>query len=101
MKFRSLIMKRNHGLFLLVLVIYVFALSFAGIAAAQDDLSGTVTVSVEAWMVEKYNMPELEARFEADHPGVDVAVLTHEGLGAAYQNIFLEWAQTGDSTADL
>jgi hypothetical protein len=72
-----------------------------GISTAQDDLSGTVTVSVEAWMVEKYNMAELEKRFEEAHSGVDVVVITHEGLGANYLNIFLEWAQTGASTADL
>lgn len=66
-----------------------------------QELSGTVTVSVEAWMVEKYNMVELETRFEAEHPDVDVVVITHEGLGANYLNIFLEWAQTGASTADL
>jgi ABC-type glycerol-3-phosphate transport system substrate-binding protein len=83
---------------------FVFAcvlLSLPLVTLAQDDLAGTLTVSVEAWMVEKYNMPELEARFEADHPNVDVVVLTHEGLGANYLNIFLEWAQTNASTADL
>lgn len=82
---------------LLVLLCSAFGLSIH----AQEDLSGTVTVSVEAWMVEKYNMAELEARFEANHPNVDVVVITHEGLGANYLNIFLEWAQTGGSTADL
>jgi spermidine/putrescine-binding protein len=86
------------------LALFVFAfvlLSLPFVTLAQDDLAGTLTVSVEAWMVEKYNMPELEARFEADHPNVDVVVLTHEGLGANYLNIFLEWAQTNASTADL
>jgi ABC-type glycerol-3-phosphate transport system substrate-binding protein len=85
----------------LLFTVVLGLLSFAFVAAAQDELSGTVTVSVEAWMVSKYNMPELEARFEADHPNVDVIVLTHEGLGANYLNIFLEWAQTNASTADL
>lgn len=85
--------------FLLSLVFTLLSLTSA--VTAQDELSGTLTVSVEAWMIEKYNMPELEARFEADHPGVDVVVLTHEGLGANYLNIFLEWAQTGASTADM
>jgi multiple sugar transport system substrate-binding protein len=70
-------------------------------SVAQDELSGEVTVSVEAWMVEKYNTAELEARFEEAHPDVDVIVITHEGLGANYLNIFLEWAQTDSSTADL
>jgi ABC-type glycerol-3-phosphate transport system substrate-binding protein len=92
-------MKSLRSVLFIVLVL-VF-LSFSLVATAQDELSGTVTVSVEAWMVEKYNMPELEARFEADHPNVDVIVLTHEGLGANYLNIFLEWAQTNASTADL
>lgn len=73
----------------------------AAVSTAQEALSGTVTVSVEAWMVEKYNMAELEKRFEEAHPGTDVVVITHEGLGANYLNIFLEWAQTGASTADL
>jgi ABC-type glycerol-3-phosphate transport system substrate-binding protein len=86
-----------HVLVLVGLLLTTFVVS----VQAQDDLSGVVTVSVEAWMVEKYNMAELEARFEAAHPNVDVIVITHEGLGANYLNIFLEWAQTGQSTADL
>jgi len=87
--------------FVVLLLISLMSAGMVNMTAAQDTLSGELTVSVEAWMVEKYNMPELEARFEAEHPDVDVTVITHEGLGANYQNIFLEWAQTGDSTADL
>jgi len=87
------------------ILLVLFATSLLGVLAvvstAQDEMSGTVTVSVEAWMVEKYNMVELEKRFEAAHPDVDVVVITHEGLGANYLNIFLEWAQTDASTADL
>jgi ABC-type glycerol-3-phosphate transport system substrate-binding protein len=84
------------------LCLAVYTLLFAvTLTGSAQDMSGTVTVSVEAWMVEKYNMAELEKRFEAAHPGVDVVVITHEGLGANYLNIFLEWAQTGKSTADL
>ena len=86
---------------LFVLLVSVLLLLGISPITAQEELSGTVTVSVEAWMVEKYNMAELEARFEAAHPEVDVVVITHEGLGANYLNIFLEWAQTGTSTADL
>jgi hypothetical protein len=87
---------------LVLFTILFFSLSaFSFSASLAQELSGTVTVSVEAWMVEKYNMAELEARFEANHPDVDVIVITHEGLGANYLNIFLEWAQTGASTADL
>lgn len=93
-------MKTSRLLSLLLLIVVLIA-ALAPVASAQDELSGTVTVSVEAWMVEKYNMAELEARFEANHPNVDVVVITHEGLGANYLNIFLEWAQTGNSTADL
>jgi ABC-type glycerol-3-phosphate transport system substrate-binding protein len=52
-------------------------------------------------MVDKYNMKDLIARFEQAHPKVKVKLLTHEGLGAAYQRVFLEWAQTNKSTADL
>ena len=70
-------------------------------AAAQEELSGNMAVSVEAWMVDKYNMKDLIARFEQAHPKVKVKLLTHEGLGAAYQRVFLEWAQTNKSTADL
>jgi len=87
--------------FVALLIASLLLIGVVGVTVAQDDLSGALTVSVEAWMVEKYNMPELETRFEADHPGVDVTVITHEGLGASYQNIFLEWAQTEASTADL
>jgi ABC-type glycerol-3-phosphate transport system substrate-binding protein len=92
-------MKLNR---LVLFTLLLFSLSaFTLSSSFAQDLSGTVTVSVEAWMVEKYNMAELEARFEAAHPEVDVVVITHEGLGANYLNIFLEWAQTGSSTADL
>ena len=70
-------------------------------ATAQEELSGNMAVSVEAWMVDKYNMKDLIARFEQAHPKVKVKLLTHEGLGAAYQRVFLEWAQTNKSTADL
>jgi ABC-type glycerol-3-phosphate transport system substrate-binding protein len=81
----------------IIAIVALLTVLMMGNVTAQDNL----TVSVEAWMVEKYNMPELEAQFEAAHPGVDVVVITHEGLGANYLNIFLEWAQTGKSTADL
>src|SRR5690606_42096372 len=88
---------------LLFLGLLTLVLSFTGTdrSIAQEPLSGQLTVSVEAWMIDKYNMPELEARFEASHPDVDVTIITHEGLGANYLNIFLQWAQTGSSTADL
>ena len=39
-------------------------------ATAQEELSGNMTVSVEAWMVDKYNMKDLIARFEQAHPKV-------------------------------
>jgi ABC-type glycerol-3-phosphate transport system substrate-binding protein len=94
-------MEKSMKRLIFALLVILSLLSLPFISAAQSDLSGTVTVSVEAWMVEKYNMPELEAMFEAAHPNVDVVVITHEGLGANYLNIFLEWAQTGQSTADL
>jgi len=70
-------------------------------AAAQEELSGNMAVSVEAWMVDKYNMKELISRFEQAHPKAKVKLLTHEGLGASYQRLFLEWTQTKKSTADL
>jgi multiple sugar transport system substrate-binding protein len=70
-------------------------------AAKADDLSGSMTVSVEDWMVEKYNMKELIDRFQQAHPGVTVKLLTHQGLGANYLNIFLEWEKTKAATADL
>jgi hypothetical protein len=73
----------------------------SGSARAAEELSGNMAVSVEAWMVDKYNMKELITRFETAHPKVKVKLLTHEGLGAAYQRVFLEWAQTKKSTADL
>jgi ABC-type glycerol-3-phosphate transport system substrate-binding protein len=96
-------MKKLRRFLLVFTALCSVALSFRSAAPshAQDELSGKLTVSVEAWMVEKYNMKELEARFEEAHPKVDVEVITHEGLGATYQNIFLEWTQTGTSTADL
>lgn len=95
-------MKHFRRFLLIGLITSLLLTSFASLSTAQDDtLSGNLTVSVEAWMVEKYNMPELERRFEEAHPNVDVTVITHEGLGANYLNIFLEWAQTNDSTADL
>lgn len=67
----------------------------------MEELSGEMSVSVEAWMVDKYNMKELVARFEQAHPDVKVTLLTHEGLGANYLTMFLEWEQTQKSTADL
>lgn len=86
-----------------MLAICMLVLSASGLTVvnAQNDLSGEMSVSVEAWMVEKYNMKEMVSKFEAAHPKVKVKLLTHEGLGANYLNIFLEWAQTKKSTADL
>jgi ABC-type glycerol-3-phosphate transport system substrate-binding protein len=96
-------MKASRQLVLtLAIVCLLFITSFSKTTITRaDDLSGKLTVDVESWMVDKYNMKELAARFHKDHPGVEVEVITHEGLGASYQNIFLEWAQTGQSTADL
>jgi len=94
-------MKRFRRL-LLTLVFVASLTSLANLNVARaDDLSGKLTVDVESWMIDKYNMKELAARFKKDHPSVEVEVITHEGLGASYQNIFLEWAQTKASTADL
>lgn len=70
-------------------------------AATGTDLSGEMAISVESWMVDKYNMKEVIARFEQAHPQAKVKLLTHEGLGANYLTMFLEWAQTRRSTADL
>ena len=39
---------------------------------AVPELSGTLVVAFESWMIDKYNAHELGARFEADHPGVTV-----------------------------
>jgi ABC-type glycerol-3-phosphate transport system substrate-binding protein len=58
-------------------------------ATAQEELSGNMAVSVEAWMVDKYNMKDLIARFEQAHPKAKVKLLAHEGLGAAYQRVVL------------
>jgi ABC-type glycerol-3-phosphate transport system substrate-binding protein len=95
----------RHPLTTVVLLLaFVAALVPAGAprpALAQEDLAGTMAVSVEAWMVDKYNMKELVANFEKAHPKVKVKLLTHEGLGAGYTRMFLEWAQTKKSTADL
>lgn len=70
-------------------------------STAGEEIAGEMVVSVEAWMVDKYNMKELVNRFEKAHPKAKVKLLTHEGLGANYLNIFLEWEQTQKSTADL
>ena len=86
---------------LLLLVAGAALLPAAQPASAQEELAGSMAVSVEAWMVDKYNMKDLIARFEQAHPKAKVKLLTHEGLGAAYQRVFLEWAQTKKSTADL
>src|SRR5688500_11908616 len=94
-------MQLARGVLFSIFIFSLLSVSLLSSVSAQDTPADTVTISVEAWMVEKYNMPELEARFEADHPDVDVVVITHEGLGAAYLQIFLEWAQTDASTADL
>lgn len=94
-------MTRFHRLLVTLLLIATFA-PFATVNTARaDDLTGKLVVDVESWMIDKYNMKELAARFKKDHPAVEVEVITHEGLGASYQNIFLEWAQTKKSTADL
>jgi ABC-type glycerol-3-phosphate transport system substrate-binding protein len=93
-------LQRVLVVFILIAVV-MMSLVIGAPTHAADELSGKLTVSVEAWMVDKYNMKELEQRFETDHPQVDVEVITHEGLGGAYQNIFLEWTQTQASTADL
>ncbi len=95
-------MKIARRTLFLVLLTGLLSLAVTGTGIAQgDDLSGELTVSVEAWMIDKYNMTELEERFEAAHPNVEVTIITHEGLGANYLNIFLQWAQTGSATADL
>lgn len=75
---------------LLVLVIF-------GNTLAQE-LEGELTVAVQPWLVDKFNMEELAQRFEADHPNVEVEVIT---FGLPLTPTFLEWTQTGDSTADL
>ncbi|MEP7289738.1 MAG: extracellular solute-binding protein [Chloroflexota bacterium] len=89
----------------LLTLIFVASLCLLSVTNLQpvraDNLSGKLVVDVESWMIDKYNMKELAARFMKDHPNVEVEVITHEGLGASYQNIFLEWAQTKASTADL
>jgi ABC-type glycerol-3-phosphate transport system substrate-binding protein len=87
---------------LATLILVATLLSLANLHTVRaDDLSGKLVVDVESWMIDKYNMKELAARFMKDHPNVEVEVITHEGLGASYQNLFLEWAQTKASTADL
>jgi ABC-type glycerol-3-phosphate transport system substrate-binding protein len=87
--------------FLVVLIVAALTLTAIPRPGLAQDLSGDLTISVESWMVEKYNMEALVKGFQAKHPGVKVKLLTHEGLGANYLKIFLEWAETKKSTADL
>ena len=54
----------------LVLLMAAAMVPSAPPASAQEELAGNMAVSVEAWMVDKYNMKDLIARFEQAHPKV-------------------------------
>ena len=96
-------MKRQK-LFLLVSLIGLMAIAPAcgapptADSGSSEELSGTLVVAFESWMIDKYNAHELGARFEADHPGVTVEFITQD---SPKDPVFLEWTQTGDSSADI
>ena len=85
--------------YLLVTIVAGLILTvFGSLSMAQADLSGELTIAVESWMVDKFNINELINRFQTDHPDVTVSVIN---VDSPKDPVFLEWQQTGTATADI
>lgn len=59
--------------------------------AAPAELTGTLRVSAQAWMMNKYDWASMEKNFEANHPGVDVVISQVED--SEITSYMLQWSQ--------
>ena len=67
-------------------------------APAEEELSGTLRVSIQSWIKGKYDWDSMISDFEAKHPGVKVELgQVEDSEITAYM---LEWSQ-GSTTSDL
>jgi ABC-type glycerol-3-phosphate transport system substrate-binding protein len=77
------------------------ASAFAGgqnAASAEDPMTGELRVTVQAWMLDRYDFQKIKADFEARHPGVTV-VLNRVDTADVTTNM-LQWAQ-GKTDCDI
>ena len=63
----------------------------ASSSAAAADLTGDLHVSVQSWMLNKYDFASMESDFEANHPGVDVHIDQVED--SEITSYMLQWSQ--------
>ncbi len=61
-------------------------------------LAGELRLSVEGWMIQKFPVRDAVKKFETDHPGVKVSVVTKDIEEVA--SFVLEWS-SGKTTSDL
>ena len=78
----------------LALVVSVFAGGGgqqAAPAAAADSMTGELRVTVQAWMLDRYDFDKITSTFEANHPGVKIVV--NKVDNADVTTNMLQWAQ--------
>ena len=60
-------------------------------AAAADPMTGELRVTVQAWMLDRYDFDKITSTFEANHPGVKIVV--NKVDNADVTTNMLQWAQ--------
>ena len=63
----------------------------AAAAPTTAELTGDLHVSVQSWMLNKYDFNSMESDFEANHPGVDVYIDQVED--SEINSYMLQWSQ--------
>jgi ABC-type glycerol-3-phosphate transport system substrate-binding protein len=86
----------------LVLAGMILAVSaFAGgqkAVSAEDSMTGELRITVQAWMLDRYDFQKIKADFEANHPGVTVVL--NKVDNADVTTNMLQWAQ-GKTDCDI
>lgn len=87
----------KKALSLLLALLLVLSM-FGAVYASEDELAGELRVTVQAWMLNRYDFETMKADFEAAHPGV--TVIFNKVDNADVTTNMLQWSQ-GKTDCDI
>jgi ABC-type glycerol-3-phosphate transport system substrate-binding protein len=82
----------------LILATLIFTGCSRQSASGEDPMTGELRITVQAWMLDRYDFQKIKADFEARHPGVTVAL--NKVDNADVTTNMLQWAQ-GKTDCDI
>lgn len=87
-------MRRKRKIMAALGVFALITMAAAGCGSGSSSGSGgnEVNVAAQAWMIEKFHMPDMVKRFESANPGVRVNIVEYPD-NQALSNFALQWSQ--------